>query len=81
MVNHPGEILMSRVLLPANLSIRQAAERLEISAESLAELICGTRSVTPAVAVALAREFGYSRAGWLALQRLWDEERRLQLIG
>ena len=65
MMTHPGERLMEEVLLPANLSIRQAAERLEISADTLADIVRGRLPISGGIAVRLAREFGISRERWL----------------
>jgi addiction module HigA family antidote len=77
MVVHPGERLMFEVLLPAQVSIQQAADQLEISADTLAESIRRRFPITDTLAVRLAREFGYSRESWLALQSAWDMEQRL----
>ena len=72
MIAHPGERVMSEVLLPAQLSIKQAAEQLEISTDTLAAIIRGQGPITEDIAGRLAREFGYSRGWWLALQIAWD---------
>ena len=77
MVKHPGEILMEQVLVPNGTSIRHAAGQLGMSAETLGLVIAGTQPVTPALAHGLAREFAFSAAWWLRLQRAWDEEQLL----
>ncbi len=77
MALHPGEILMEHILLPSVLSIRRAAERLEVSDESLGQVIAGQTPITLPLAHALAREFSFSRQWWLDLQKAWDDEQRL----
>jgi addiction module HigA family antidote len=74
---HPGDLLLREVLLPANLSVLAAAERLNVPAELLADIVCGKLPVTVEVAAALAREFGFSRERWLQLQAAWDKEQLL----
>ena len=76
-VVHPGEMVLTEILLLARLRVLQAALKLNISVESLAELVCGRTAMPRKIAVALAREFGYSRDGWFALQRAWDDEKPL----
>jgi addiction module HigA family antidote len=79
MAMHPGEFLIERFLLPGGISVRKAAEQLGVSTEALAEVISGQTPITVALAhaLALAREFSYSRQWWLNLQRTWDDEQRL----
>ena len=77
MIAHPGETVLNEILLPAQLSVSRAAAKLNIPAERLAELVSGRTAMTREIAAALAREFGYSRDGWLSLQRAWDDEKRL----
>ncbi len=77
MAMHPGVFLIDHVLLPSGVCVRQAAEQLGVSCETLSAVIAGQQPVTPLLAHALAREFCGSREWWLDLQRGWDAEQRL----
>ena len=65
---HPGEVLLERFLRPHGMSVDQLAERIEISVETLQQIIEGTRRLKPYVAAALAEEFGTSAVFWTNLQ-------------
>ena len=77
MALHPGEFLLDRILVPAGVPVRRAADQLGLSTEALAMVISGKNPVTIPVAHALSREFGYSRQWWLDLQRAWDDEQHI----
>jgi len=72
---HPGEMLSEDFLPEYDLSIARLAEAVNVSRQSVNELVRGRRSVTPAMALKLARLFGNSPEFWLNAQRavdLWD---------
>lgn len=78
---HPGEILGEDFLPEYDLSIAGLAEAVNVSRQSVNELIRGRRSVTPAMALKLARLFGNSPEFWLDAQRsvdLWDASLSLE---
>lgn len=72
---HPGEFLREDYLPECGLSIADTARRLGVSAQTVNELVRERRSVSPDMALRLARLFGTTAQFWLNLQRnvdLWD---------
>ena len=65
---HPGELIEGVYLEPCGLSIRQVAERLDVSASTLQRLIAGKSRVSPDMALRLSRVLGRSAESWLTLQ-------------
>ena len=79
---HPGEFIEGVYLEPCGLSIRQLAERLDVSASTLQRLIAGKSRVSPDMALRLSRVLGRSAESWLTLQDshdLWQARQRLDL--
>jgi addiction module HigA family antidote len=69
---HPGEILQGLWLEPMGISITEAAEALGISRKTLSKIINGRGSLTPEMAMRLARALGTSPESWLAHQAAYD---------
>jgi addiction module HigA family antidote len=69
---HPGEFIEGVYLEPCELSIRQVAERLGVSASTLQRLVAGKSRVTPDMALRLSRVLGRSAESWLAMQDSHD---------
>jgi antitoxin HigA-1 len=69
---HPGEVLLEDFLKPLGISQSAFAIRLGVSFPRINEIIRGKRSVTPAMALRLARVLGMSADFWLGLQQDWD---------
>ena len=70
---HPGQILQTRFLAPLGLSQREAASLLGLSQHrTINELCTGKRSVSPQMALILAKAFGTSPDLWLNLQHNYD---------
>jgi addiction module HigA family antidote len=69
---HPGAILQSLWLEPIGISITEAAQALGISRKTLSKIINGRGSLTPEMAVRLARACGTSPESWLAHQAAYD---------
>jgi len=79
---HPGEFIEGVYLEPCGLSIRQVAERLDVSASTLQRLIAGKSRVSPDMALRLSWVLGRSAESWLTLQDshdLWQARQRLDL--
>ncbi len=79
---HPGEFIEGVYLEPCELSIRQVAERLGVSASSFQRLVAGKSRVTPDMALRLSRVLGRSAVSWLAMQDshdLWRARQCLEL--
>jgi addiction module HigA family antidote len=69
---HPGEILREEFLKPLDLTQAQLAEELGINLKVIDELVNEKRSVSPELAVKLAKRFGTSPQFWLGLQMDYD---------
>jgi addiction module HigA family antidote len=78
---HPGEMLRDDFLPDYNLSVSGLADALGVSRQTVNELLRERRSVSPEMALRLARLFGNSPEFWLNAQRavdLWDAARELR---
>ncbi|WP_045211843.1 HigA family addiction module antitoxin [Desulfonatronovibrio magnus] len=72
---HPGEMLREDYLPDYGLTVSGLAESLGVSRQSVNELLCERRAVSPEMALRLARLFGNSPEFWLNAQRsvdLWN---------
>lgn len=77
---HPGEMLREDFLPDYDLSVAGLAEALGVSRQTVNELLRERRSLSPEMALRLARFFGNSAAFWMNAQRsvdLWDAEEAL----
>lgn len=78
---HPGEMLREDFLSDYGLTVAQLAKRVDVSRQSINELLRERRSVSPEMALRLARLFGNSPEFWLNAQRavdLWDAARAIK---
>ncbi len=78
---HPGEMLREDFLPDYNLSVSILAEALDVSRQTMNELLRERRAVSPEMAVRLSRLFGNSPEFWLNAQRavdLWDVSREIK---
>lgn len=69
---HPGEFIMETYIEPFNLSVRQVALNLGVSPSTLTRLLNGNSSISPVMALRLAKALGRSPESWLALQDQYD---------
>ena len=72
---HPGEMLREDFLPDFDLTATSLAEAIGVSRQSINELLRERRSVSPSMALRLAKLFGNSPEFWLNAQRavdLWD---------
>jgi addiction module HigA family antidote len=77
---HPGEILREEFMADYGLTVIDLANKLEVSRQSVNELVRERRSLSTDMAVRLAACFGNSPEQWLNIQRaldLWEAERIL----
>ena len=74
---HPGEVLREGFVPDYGLTVTGLAAALGVSRQTVNELLCERRALSPEMALRLARLFGNSPAFWLNLQRgvdLWNAE-------
>lgn len=78
---HPGEMLREDFMPEYGLSVAGIAEAIGVSRQSVNELLRERRTVSPEMALRLARLFGNSPEFWLNAQRavdLWDAAHALE---
>lgn len=69
---HPGEMLVEEFLTPMGINEKELAEFIHVPAQCINEIVVDHRSVTPSIALRLARYFGMSADFWMNLQLRWD---------
>lgn len=72
MPSHPGEILREDFMLPYNLTQIELAKALKTTFRTINEIVNCKRSVSPEMALKLARYFGTSPDIWQNLQADYD---------
>ncbi len=69
---HPGEMLSEEFLSPMDIDPQELAESIHVSPQSIREIISDQKSLTPSIALRLAKYFGMSPDFWMNLQLRWD---------
>jgi addiction module HigA family antidote len=69
---HPGEMLLEEFLTPMGLSKHGVAEAIDVPSQQLDGIISENQSVTPSIALRLAKFFGMSADFWMNVQLRWD---------
>jgi len=76
---HPGVIIKEDVLKPLNLTVTDAAKDLGVTRKALSELINERSSLSPDMAVRIARATKTSSESWMNMQQkvdLWESEHK-----
>jgi addiction module HigA family antidote len=79
---HPGEFIREVYLSPFDVSARQVASSLGVSASTFSRLLNGESNVSPEMALRLSKALGRSPESWLAMQDsydLWHARRKVNL--
>lgn len=79
---HPGEFIAGVYLEPNDLSGRQLAAALGVSASTLNRVLAGKSGVSPEMALRLSKALGRSPESWLAMQGnydLWQARKSVKL--
>jgi antitoxin HigA-1 len=71
---HPGEILREEFIVPLGLNPHKLSLALRVSAPTISEIAREKRSISPDVALRLARYFDTTAEFWLNLQSRYDLE-------
>lgn len=69
---HPGEFIREVYLEPFDISARQVAESLGVSASTFNRLLNGESNISPEMALRLSKTLGRSPESWLAMQDHYD---------
>jgi addiction module HigA family antidote len=76
---HPGEVLNEDVIKPLGLTVTEAAKRLGVTRKTLSALLNGKASLSPEMAVRIAKATKTSPESWLYMQAkldLWTAARK-----
>ena len=65
---HPGKVFLLDILVPLEVSITEAANRMGITRKTLSEFVNERSSCTPQMALRLAEITNTSAESWLAMQ-------------
>lgn len=69
---HPGEILAEDVLPALRISKTDFARRLNVSRQTLYDILSGTKPITTPTALKLGRLLGNDAGFWLRMQTAYD---------
>ncbi len=78
--SHPGETLREDVLPALRLTVKDAAEKLGVSRQTLHAILFGKAAVTPEMAARIGKLCGNGPGIWLRMQQahdLWRVEREM----
>ncbi len=76
---HPGEVLLEDVIKPLGLTVTEAAARLGVTRKTLSALLNGKASLSPDMAMRIARATNTSPESWLYMQAkldIWNAARK-----
>jgi len=79
---HPGEFIAEVYLEPNDISGRELATQLGVSASTLSRILNASSGVSPEMALRLSKALGRSPESWLAMQSnydLWHAKQRANL--
>jgi antitoxin HigA-1 len=69
---HPGEVLLEDVIKPLGLTITEAAKDLGVTRKTLSELVNQKASLSPQMAIRIAKATHTSPESWLKMQAKLD---------
>jgi antitoxin HigA-1 len=69
---HPGEVLREDILPALGMQVKELAQHLGVSRQSLSNLVHERRAVSIEMAQRLGQAFQNGARFWLALQMQWD---------
>ena len=75
---HPGEILREDVLLPLNIDVTDAANRLGIARSTLSRIINGHSGISPLLALRLEKAGVSTARFWMILQANYELDKAEQ---
>ena len=79
---HPGEFIKATYIVPLGISLRAAAEKLDVFPSTFSRLIKGDADVSPEMALKLEKAFGRSSESWMMMQAehdLWKARKKVNL--
>ena len=79
---HPGDFIEETYIKPLNISLREAAKKLDVAPSTFSRLIKGDSDVSPVMALKLCKAFGRSPESWMQMQadyELWEARKKTNL--
>ena len=79
---HPGEFIKETYIIPLNISLRSAAEKLDVSPSTFSRLIKGEADISPEMALKLHKAFGRTPESWMAMDaeyKLGEARKKINL--
>ena len=84
---HPGTVLLEDIMKPLNLSVTETARLLGVSRKALSDLINEKSSLSPEMAIRIAKATNISPESWMNMQQkltLWtayqNEQKNVKLF-
>ena len=65
---HPGEFIRQTYIEPLNISLRKAAQELDVSPSTFSRLTKGKSDLSPEMALKLSKAFGRTPESWMQMQ-------------
>jgi addiction module HigA family antidote len=78
---HPGRSVRINCLEPLDLSVTRAAVILDVSRQTLNDLVNEKRGISPEMAIRLDKAFGGGAETWLRLQAAYDLAQAMKHAG
>lgn len=79
---HPGEFIKETYIDSLHISLREAAEKLDVSPSTFSRLVKGDSDISPEMALKLCKAFGRSSESWMLMQAeydLWNARKKVNL--
>ncbi len=78
---HPGKLLLREFLEPMGISQRGLAQDIGVPPRRVNEIVLGKRGISADTALRLGRYFGMSAGFWLNLQKRYEMDVAMDLVG
>jgi addiction module HigA family antidote len=69
---HPGRIVRQECIEPLGLTVKEAAQRLGVTRQTLNNVVNERAAISPEMAIRLSKAFGSSPEVWLGMQMEYD---------
>ena len=77
---HPGEFIKKTYIEPLNISLRKAAQDLDVAASTFSRLIKCRSDISPEMALKLSKAFGRSPESWMQMQTNYELWKARQIV-
>jgi antitoxin HigA-1 len=77
---HPGAFIQATYIEPLHISLRKAAQNLDVAPSTFLRLIKGESDISPGMALKLSKAFGRTPESWMQMQANYDLWKARQCI-